>query len=73
MRGTSRPRSQLVPASSHRALTFSSCPDLLLVQLCEVCVLSDTRLQTHGPERDRRLPGLKMNMHGMSPFSKLTP
>lgn len=35
------------------------------------CASSPTHI--HSPERDQHLPGLKMNKHRLSPFSKLTP
>lgn len=46
---------------------------LLLVQFSHVCVLSDTHLQSSGPEQDQHVSGLKINMPGTSPFSKHTP
>lgn len=45
---------------------------LLLVQFSLVFVLSDTHLQSSGPEHNQHVFMLKMNMPGTSLFSKLT-
>lgn len=51
----------------------SAVTRLLLVQFSHVCVLSDTHVQSSGPEQDQHVSGLKISMPGTSLSSKRIP